>query len=152
PAERSATRLDRLRPDRRGTRQLWRPLRFQSGQSAGRHRPVEPVARGWRNDPVFSVWGAEPQRLHIVELAGAASNDRDCDLSCSRHPGDRHIYRRVSVDPADGRWHRHQSRNQERYLNYYLLAIGSDGYEAIFSLGELDPMFGGTGPPDLIAY
>ena len=37
-------------------------------------------------------------------------------------------------------------------LNYYLLATGSDGYEAILSLGELDPMFGGTGHPDLIAY
>jgi DMSO/TMAO reductase YedYZ molybdopterin-dependent catalytic subunit len=37
-------------------------------------------------------------------------------------------------------------------LNYYLLATGSDGYEAVLSLGELDPMFGGTGAPDLIAY
>jgi DMSO/TMAO reductase YedYZ molybdopterin-dependent catalytic subunit len=37
-------------------------------------------------------------------------------------------------------------------LNYYVLATGSDGYEAIFSLGELDPMFGGTGLSDLIAY
>lgn len=37
-------------------------------------------------------------------------------------------------------------------LNYYLQATGSDGYSAIFSLGELDPMFGGTGAPDLIAY
>ena len=37
-------------------------------------------------------------------------------------------------------------------LNYYLLATGSDGYEAVYSLGELDPMFGGTGAPDLIAY
>ena len=37
-------------------------------------------------------------------------------------------------------------------LNFYVLATGSDGYEAIFSLGELDPMFGGTGAPDLIAY
>ena len=37
-------------------------------------------------------------------------------------------------------------------LNYYLLATGTDGYEAIYSLGELDPMFGGIGPPDLIAY
>jgi DMSO/TMAO reductase YedYZ molybdopterin-dependent catalytic subunit len=37
-------------------------------------------------------------------------------------------------------------------LNYYVLATGSDGYETIFSLGELDPMFGGTGAPDLIAY
>src|ERR1700680_2136901 len=37
-------------------------------------------------------------------------------------------------------------------LNYYVLATGSDGYEAILSLGELDPMFGGTGAPDLIAY
>ena len=37
-------------------------------------------------------------------------------------------------------------------LNYYLLATGSDGYEAIYSLGELDPMFGGTGAPDLVAY
>ena len=34
----------------------------------------------------------------------------------------------------------------------YVVAVGSDGYEAIFSLGELDPMFGGTGEPDLIAY
>jgi PEP-CTERM motif len=37
-------------------------------------------------------------------------------------------------------------------LNCYVLATGSDGYEAIFSLGELDPMFGGTGATDLIAY
>ena len=37
-------------------------------------------------------------------------------------------------------------------LNYYVLATGSDGYEATFSLGELDPMFGGVGTPDLIAY
>jgi len=37
-------------------------------------------------------------------------------------------------------------------LNYYLLATGSDGYEAVFSLGELDPMFGGTGAADLVAY
>lgn len=37
-------------------------------------------------------------------------------------------------------------------LNYYVLATGSDGYEAVFSLGELDPMFGGAGAPDLIAY
>ena len=32
-------------------------------------------------------------------------------------------------------------------LNYYVLATGSDGYEAIYSLGELDPMFGATGAP-----
>jgi len=38
-------------------------------------------------------------------------------------------------------------------LNYYLQATGSDGYSAIFSLGELDPMFGGSlTAPDLIAY
>ena len=37
-------------------------------------------------------------------------------------------------------------------LNYYLLATGNDGYQAILSLGELDPMFGGAGSPDLIAY
>lgn len=38
-------------------------------------------------------------------------------------------------------------------LNYYLQATGSDGYSAIFSLGELDPMFGGSPTaPDLIAY
>ncbi len=37
-------------------------------------------------------------------------------------------------------------------LNYYVLATGSDGYESIFSFGELDPMFGGGGAPDLIAY
>ncbi|HTV44815.1 MAG TPA: molybdopterin-dependent oxidoreductase [Stellaceae bacterium] len=37
-------------------------------------------------------------------------------------------------------------------LNDYVLATGSDGYEAVFSLGELDPMFGGGGAADLIAY
>ena len=38
-------------------------------------------------------------------------------------------------------------------LNYYLQATGSDGYSAIFSLGEFDPMFGGSlTRPDLIAY
>ncbi len=38
-------------------------------------------------------------------------------------------------------------------LNYYVEATGSDGYSAIFSMGELDPMFGGsTISPDMIAY
>lgn len=38
-------------------------------------------------------------------------------------------------------------------LNYYVEATGSDGYSAIFSMGELDPMFGGsTASPDMIAY
>ena len=38
-------------------------------------------------------------------------------------------------------------------LNYYLQATGSDGYSAIFSVGEFDPMFGGSFfSPDLIAY
>lgn len=41
---------------------------------------------------------------------------------------------------------------KNQLLQYYLLATGSDGYEAAFSLGELDPKFGGTGAPDLIAY
>jgi hypothetical protein len=35
-------------------------------------------------------------------------------------------------------------------LRQYVEAIGSDGYAAIFSLGEIDPMFGGQ--PDLVAY
>lgn len=37
-------------------------------------------------------------------------------------------------------------------LRYYVLATGSDGYEATFSLGELDPKLGGSGAFDLIAY
>jgi DMSO/TMAO reductase YedYZ molybdopterin-dependent catalytic subunit len=38
-------------------------------------------------------------------------------------------------------------------LRDYVVATGSDGYEATFSLGELDPAFGGsTTAPDLIAY
>lgn len=38
-------------------------------------------------------------------------------------------------------------------LRDYVLATGSDGYEATFSLGELDPSFGGsTAAPDLVAY
>jgi hypothetical protein len=35
-------------------------------------------------------------------------------------------------------------------LRQYVEAIGSDGYAAIFSLGEIDPMFGGD--DDLVAY
>lgn len=35
-------------------------------------------------------------------------------------------------------------------LREYVEAIGSDGYAAIFSLGEIDPMFGGD--DDLVAY
>jgi DMSO/TMAO reductase YedYZ molybdopterin-dependent catalytic subunit len=35
-------------------------------------------------------------------------------------------------------------------LREYVEAIGSDGYAAIFSLGEIDPMFGNQ--PDLVAY
>jgi hypothetical protein len=35
-------------------------------------------------------------------------------------------------------------------LRQYVVAVGSDGYEAIFSLGEIDPMFGDQ--PDLVAY
>lgn len=38
-------------------------------------------------------------------------------------------------------------------LRDYVLATGSDGYEATFSLGELDPRFGGSASaPDLVAY
>ena len=37
-------------------------------------------------------------------------------------------------------------------LRQYVLATGSDGYEATFSLGELDPRFGGGGTMDLVAY
>ena len=38
-------------------------------------------------------------------------------------------------------------------LRQYVLATGSDGYEATFSLGELDPRFGGSSTmPDLIAF
>ena len=35
-------------------------------------------------------------------------------------------------------------------LNKYVLATGSDGYQAVFSLGELNPNFGNR--PDLVAY
>lgn len=35
-------------------------------------------------------------------------------------------------------------------LNRYVLATGSDGYKAVFSLGEIDPGFGKQ--PGLIAY
>ncbi len=35
-------------------------------------------------------------------------------------------------------------------LREYVEAVGSDGYAAIFSLGEIDPMFGGQ--DDLVAY
>jgi hypothetical protein len=35
-------------------------------------------------------------------------------------------------------------------LGKYVVATGSDGYKAAFSLGELDPSFGNQ--PDLIAY
>ncbi len=35
-------------------------------------------------------------------------------------------------------------------LGHYAVATGSDGYKAVFSLGELDPAFGNQ--PDLIAY
>jgi hypothetical protein len=35
----------------------------------------------------------------------------------------------------------------------YVVAVGSDGYEAVFSGGELNPMFGGSSSaPDLVAY
>lgn len=35
-------------------------------------------------------------------------------------------------------------------LRQYVVAVGSDGYEAVFSLGEIDPAFGDQ--PDLVAY
>lgn len=35
-------------------------------------------------------------------------------------------------------------------LRKYVVAVGSDGYESIFSLGEIDPAFGDQ--PDLVAY
>jgi hypothetical protein len=35
----------------------------------------------------------------------------------------------------------------------YVLAVGSDGYEAVFSGGEINPMFGGSATkPDMVAY
>jgi hypothetical protein len=35
-------------------------------------------------------------------------------------------------------------------LSKYVIATGSDGYQAVFSLGEIDPMFGSQ--PVLVAY
>jgi len=35
-------------------------------------------------------------------------------------------------------------------LSTYVIATGSDGYQAVFSLGEIDPMFGNQ--PVLVAY
>jgi hypothetical protein len=35
-------------------------------------------------------------------------------------------------------------------LNFIVVATGSDGYRAVFSLGEIDPMFGNQ--PDIVAY
>ena len=35
-------------------------------------------------------------------------------------------------------------------LGKYVVAVGSDGYEAVFSLGEIDPMFGDQ--QDLVVY
>jgi hypothetical protein len=35
-------------------------------------------------------------------------------------------------------------------LRYYVTATGSDGYRAVFSLGEINPLFGNQ--PDLVAY
>jgi len=35
-------------------------------------------------------------------------------------------------------------------LGMYVVATGSDGYRSVFSLGELDPLFGNQ--PDLIAF
>ncbi len=40
--------------------------------------------------------------------------------------------------------------NKNDILRKYVVAVGSDGYEAIFSLGEIAPQFGNE--PDLIAY
>jgi hypothetical protein len=38
-------------------------------------------------------------------------------------------------------------------LRQYVEAVGSDGYAAVFSLGEIDPAFGGSATlPDLVAY
>ncbi|TPG49296.1 PEP-CTERM sorting domain-containing protein [Roseomonas nepalensis] len=37
-------------------------------------------------------------------------------------------------------------------LRQYVLATGSDGYEAAFSLGELDPRFGGSANANLVAF
>lgn len=38
-------------------------------------------------------------------------------------------------------------------LRFYVLATGSDGYEAAVSFGELDPRFGGSASaPDIVAY
>jgi hypothetical protein len=35
----------------------------------------------------------------------------------------------------------------------YVVAVGSDGYEAVFSGGEINPMFGGnSSKPDMVAY
>jgi hypothetical protein len=35
-------------------------------------------------------------------------------------------------------------------LGMYVVAMGSDGYKSVFSLGEIDPLFGNE--PDLVAF
>src|SRR5262249_5754251 len=37
-------------------------------------------------------------------------------------------------------------------LRQFVVAEGSDGYTAVFSLGELNPNFGGSNPQVLVAY
>jgi len=37
-------------------------------------------------------------------------------------------------------------------LRNYIVATGSDGASSLLSVGEIDPLFGGTGQPDLVAY
>ena len=87
---------------------------------------------------------ADPGTLAIGDLARPARPDADRNLYRRRHAGDRHLHRRAADRCAGGRGGvATDPAAHNDLLAHYVVATGSDGYRAVFSLGEIDPRFGG---------
>ena len=92
--------------------------------------------------------------LYLASLSALPLDNPNRHLQSGRNAGHGHVHRDRDLDASQlGRRDHAYSRGQELSLLNYVVAVGSDGYEAVFSGGELNPMFGGrTAAPDMIAY
>ena len=78
--------------------------------------------------------------LQVQQTVCRANNPRDCNTWSGISLWGLLNYVGLDTDPAI----------HNDFLGMYVVATGSDGYKAAFSLGELSPNFGNK--PDLIAY
>jgi hypothetical protein len=130
----------------------------QLARRADVHRPHWSDGRSHRGGTVLAIRPERRRRdagrRHPIQPVGVACNDRDATYKAGGGPvTDAYTGTALwtllgsagGIKPIPG-------VKNSSLLNY-VVAVGSDGYEAVISGGELNPMFGGnSSAPDLVAY